>query len=111
MPSTNPRYLNDKARREVQAYVRRLVLSGAPCAICGKQINLDLDQWYIDPKDGKRKRAPWSLEVDEIIPISAGGSPISRDNVQPAHRICNQRKGGKRAIKIKSHRAETSREW
>lgn len=33
-----------------------------------------------------------SYELDEIVPISLGGDALSRDNVQPAHRICNQRK-------------------
>jgi 5-methylcytosine-specific restriction endonuclease McrA len=36
---------------------------------------------------------PLSAEVDEIVPISKGGSPIARDNVQLVHRACNQRKG------------------
>lgn len=36
-----------------------------------------------------------SAEVDEIIPVSKGGSPFDRNNVQLVHRICNQRKGNK----------------
>lgn len=36
-----------------------------------------------------------SFEVDEIVPVSRGGSPIDRANVQPAHRICNQRRGNR----------------
>ena len=28
-----------------------------------------------------------------MVPVSLGGSPFRRDNVQPAHRICNERKG------------------
>lgn len=36
-----------------------------------------------------------SFEVDEIVPVSLGGSPFDRSNVQPAHRICNQRKGNR----------------
>ena len=36
-----------------------------------------------------------SFEVDEIIPVSKGGSPIDRGNVAPAHRICNERRGNK----------------
>lgn len=38
---------------------------------------------------------PWSYELDEIVPVSLGGSELDPDNVQPAHRICNQRKGNK----------------
>lgn len=111
MPSSNPRFVNDKARRAAMSYVRMRAAAGEPCAVCGRPIDLDKPQWYIDPKDGKRKRAPWSLECDEIIPLSMGGSPIDRNNVQPTHRVCNQRKGGKKNRRIKAHVAETSREW
>lgn len=111
MPSSNPRYANHKARDAMLVYVRERAAAGEPCGICKKPIDLTLPQWYIDPKDGKRKRAPWSLECDEIIPFSMGGSPIDRNNVQPAHRICNGRKGGKKNRTIRSYKAETSREW
>lgn len=36
-----------------------------------------------------------SYELDEIIPVSRGGDPLDIDNVAPAHRCCNQRKGNK----------------
>ncbi len=36
-----------------------------------------------------------SFELDEIVPFSQGGSAIDYNNVQPAHRICNQRKSNK----------------
>jgi 5-methylcytosine-specific restriction endonuclease McrA len=36
-----------------------------------------------------------SFEVDEIVPVSRGGNPLDFDNTQPAHRICNQKKGNK----------------
>ena len=36
-----------------------------------------------------------SFEVDEIVPVSKGGSPYDRGNVAPAHRICNERRGNK----------------
>lgn len=34
-------------------------------------------------------RHPESLEADEIVPVSKGGSPYDMDNVAPAHRCCN----------------------
>ena len=43
---------------------------------------------------------PMSFEVDEIVPVSLGGSPIDPNNVQPAHRICNQRKGNRLGFTI-----------
>ena len=36
-----------------------------------------------------------SYELDEIIPFSLGGSPIDYNNVQPAHRACNNAKSNK----------------
>lgn len=96
MPSTNPRYVDSAARARVRAIVRARIAAGEPCALCGQPIDLDAPQWYVDPKDGRRKRAPWSWEVDEIVPVSAGGSPYDAENVQPAHRLCNGKAGAKR---------------
>lgn len=92
----NPRYYavgGWKARERMLQIVRTRAASGEVCAICGQPIDLTLPQTFIDPKDGKRKRAPWSLECDEIIPVSRGGSPVDADNIRPTHRVCNQRRG------------------
>ena len=71
----NPRRSNghrrDSARRTVRSW-------GRPCAICGRPIDYSLP-----PGD------PWSFEVDEIVPVSKGGSPYDTANLQPAHRRCN----------------------
>ncbi|WP_432291267.1 HNH endonuclease [Olsenella uli] len=79
--STPSRYANGHARREVRAWLRAQC---RPCAICGRPIDYDLPAGD-----------PMSFEVDEIVPVSRGGSPIDRANVQPAHRICNQRRGNR----------------
>lgn len=89
MPSNNPRYANFKKRADLRKWLGR---QGLPCALCGKPIDYSLTT-FIDPKDGKRKPHPLSFEMDEIVPISLGGSPIDPNNVQPTHRMCNQRKG------------------
>ena len=113
MPSNNPRYARPKARNDLR---KRLAREGLPCALCGKPIDYSLTT-YVDPKDGKTKRHPLSFEVDEIIPISKGGSPTDRDNVQPVHRICNQRKGNKimreddGRIKSQTEMLPWSRKW
>lgn len=109
----NPRYENWKARERALAIVRQRAAQGEPCAICGLPIELDRPQTYIDPRDGKRKRAPWSLECDEIVPISRGGSPIDPSNIQPTHRACNQRKSNRVEIEFKviSVKPVTSRQW
>ncbi|WP_192897506.1 HNH endonuclease [Eggerthella lenta] len=77
---------------------------GLPCGICGKPIDYSLPS-------GR----PMSYELDEIVPVSKGGDPLDPGNVQPAHRICNQRKGdGSRTIRSKasfSLPCPTSRKW
>lgn len=79
--STPSRYANGNARRKVRAWLKAQAL---PCAICGRPIDYSLPAGD-----------PMSFEVDEIVPVSRGGSPIDRANVQPAHRICNQRRGNR----------------
>ena len=51
-----------------------------------------------------------SFEVDEIIPVSLGGDELDFDNVQPAHRICNERKGNKIAFTCDSPRDSSKRD-
>lgn len=85
----NPRTANGHRRRELRKW---LAAKGAPCHICGQPIDYTLD-WWVDPKDGRRKRHPLSFEADEVVPVSLGGDPLDRSNVLPAHRICNERRG------------------
>lgn len=89
MPSTNPRYLNSKARNQVRSRIKAM---GLPCALCGKPIDYSLG-FVDDPATGKRRMHPMAFVVDEIVPVSRGGSPIDMENCQPAHWICNARKG------------------
>ena len=77
MPS-NPRYANGSRRRRLR---ERILAEEDHCGICGEPVDVTL------PAGGA-----WSPEIDEIIPVSRGGSPYSRANTQLAHRICNQRK-------------------
>lgn len=79
--ATKTRYANGHARRQVRAWLKA---QGLPCHICGMAIDYDLPAGD-----------PMSFEVDEIVPVSKGGSPIDRANVAPAHRICNERRGNK----------------
>ena len=97
--STDSRYANGNERRKLRA---RLKAQGLPCAICGRPIDYSLPAGD-----------PMSFEMDEIVPVSRGGSPIDPGNVQPAHRICNQRKGNRmpgdetaRGLEVRH-----SREW
>lgn len=115
MPSSNPRWRDWAGRKRAERIVLSRALAGEPCGICGQPIDLSLPQTYVDPADGKRKRHPLSLEVDEIVPIADGGSPTDPANVQPAHRVCNQKRGRKRlgtAPAARPSRAgRNSRKW
>lgn len=79
--ATASRYANGHARRKVRAWLRA---QGRPCHICGQPIDYSLPAGN-----------PMSFEVDEIVPVSRGGSPIDAGNVAPAHRICNERRGNR----------------
>lgn len=77
----NPRRSNGTRRDKVRATVRSW---GRPCAICGGAIDYSLPPGH-----------PYSFEVDEIVPVSLGGSPYDPDNLQPAHRCCNIWRGNR----------------
>lgn len=101
---TNPRRSNGSARTKLRDAVRA---EGLPCALCGLPIDYSLPAGD-----------PMSYELDEIVPVSKGGSPFERANVQPAHRICNQRKGNKAAPRPLDSRTDgetdrfpPSRDW
>lgn len=108
MPSTNPRYASWKRRDDT----RRWVLANFDtCALCGKPVDKTLGKVMGD--DGRWHWHPMAPEVDEIVPISRGGSPYDRDNVRLTHRICNQKRGNRmpRDMKPMNLPLPTSREW
>ena len=98
MPSTNPRYANSPARKAAR---RRLLYEQDHCAICGQLIDKSL-----------KTPDPMSAEVDEIVPLSLGGSPISAENLQLVHRRCNQRKSNRMVPEHPTeHPLPLSRRW
>lgn len=107
----NPRRANGARRTALRNRVKAM---GLPCHLCGRPIDYSLTT-YVDPKDGRVKRHPLSFELDELVPVSKGGSPFDMDNVAPAHRICNQRRGNKSLTKPAStpsgNPLPTSRDW
>lgn len=107
---SNPRRANGSKRTALR---KRVAAMGLPCHICGKPIDYSLTTWT-DPKDGRTKRHPMSYELDELIPVSKGGSPFEFDNVRPAHRICNQRRGNRTSLPTADEAPERlprSRAW
>ena len=75
MSKQNARRSNGHRRTQLLAWLRAL---GAPCWICGHPVDAALPSGD-----------PLSLECDELVAVSLGGSPLERSNVAPAHRCCN----------------------
>lgn len=83
-----------------------LKAQGRPCWIC-RAFGLSGDIDYSLPAGH-----PLSFEVDELIPVSHGGSPYDRSNVDASHRRCNQWRGNKpveEVIAIAQRRQATAR--
>ena len=76
MSKTNPRRSNGSRRTAVR---RRVLAAYDTCWICGRPVDKSLPPGN-----------PWSAEVDEVVPVSKGGSPYDFHNCRLAHRHCNQ---------------------
>ena len=94
----NPRQANGHRRRQVRARVLR---EEDVCWLCGQPVDKTLKTPH-----------PGSPEVDEVVPVSLGGSPIERSNCRLAHRACNVRRGnGERAWKPDVAPVTSTRRW
>ncbi len=76
---SNPRVANGHRRRQLRA---RVLASESDCWLCGQAVDKTLHH-----------HDPMAPEVDEVVPVSLGGDPLSRANTRLAHRLCNQRRG------------------
>lgn len=72
----NRRHANGWRRRQV---VARVLAAYDTCHLCGRPVDKSLPPGL-----------PGSPEVDEIIPVSKGGSPYLFSNCRLAHRWCNR---------------------
>lgn len=122
MMAGNPRRANGTQRNAVTARVKR---EESHCWLCKRPVDKTLP--YIMPgahtaRCGGRGGDcagclphPWRGVVDEIIPVSRGGSPFDRANCRLAHWICNNKRGNRPAgEKRKPATPEplvTSRRW
>ena len=97
----DPRKINSSLRNTLR---KRVLSTYDTCAICGREVDKTLPYLH-----------PLAPEVDEIIPVSRGGSPYDWDNLQLTHKICNQRKGNKMVGDIDVKKIENptpiSRSW
>lgn len=96
---SDPRTRNGSARRKVRA---RLRARHDPCWICqafGRSGEID----YSLPAGH-----PYSFEVDEIVPVSLGGSPYDMENVAASHRCCNEWRGNKTVEQVMAAAAAQS---
>lgn len=77
----NPRRSNGSARDKLRSRVKA---EQRPCHLCGHPI--DYGAHYLSPR---------SFALDEVVPVSKGGSPFRYDNVEAAHRCCNEWRGSR----------------
>ena len=85
----NPRKDNGTRWRSIRQRWRAI---GAPCALCGLPIDYSLGM-VTDPRTGRRRAHPMSFVVDHKETLHDGGDVYDFANTQPAHWICNARKG------------------
>jgi len=100
MATYNPRRTNGNLRNKIRARVLR---EETHCWLCSKPVDTKLPHGL-----------PESPEVDEVVPVSKGGSPYDRKNCRLAHRLCNQKRGnGDRGWTYQEPppRIKTSRKW
>lgn len=71
-------------RKEFERNKKWIYATQDICGICGKPVDKDL-KWP----------HPLSKCIDHIIPVSKGGHPSDRANLQLAHFTCNRQKSDK----------------
>lgn len=54
---------------------------------------------------------PLAFELDELMPVSKGGSPVDMRNVAGAHRCCNQWRGDRSVDAVGSIRSEVMKRY
>ncbi len=75
----NPRVSNGHRRRQLR---KQVLAEEDLCWLCGQPVDKTLPAGH-----------PMAPELDEVQPVSLGGSPYLRENVRLAHRLHNQQRG------------------
>lgn len=114
--NNNIRRANGAARDKV---VKRVKREETHCWLCNEPVDKTLT--YLWGSHGPKcsnpdcpgcTPHPQRGEVDEVIPVSLGGSPTDRKNCHLAHRLCNQRRGNKPPTALlQPVTIQTSRNW
>lgn len=87
----NPRRANGFGRSATTRWLRS---QGRPCWIC----RLPIDY-------GVPAGNPVAFECDELTPVSRSGSPYDHDNVDAAHRCCNNWRSNRSVREVEIIRA------
>jgi hypothetical protein len=112
---SNPRRANGHRRDQVR---RRVLAEEDDCWLCGQPVDKTLR--FEEGKHTKRCAAPdcggcfphpMSPTVDEVVPVSLGGSPFDRSNCRLAHRLHNIQRGNGTRETPTIEPIETSRNW
>ena len=93
MAKRNPRHSN-RAKRD--AVVRRVMDEESVCWLCGRPVDMRLrGAQAVNPRTGRLALHPDAPVVDEVVPVSRGGSPYERSNCRLAHNECNRYRGAR----------------
>lgn len=94
---SNPRRSNGSLRNKVRT---RVLKEEQVCWLCNRTVDKTLTN--LPGQHGQRCANdecpgcvphPMRAEVDEVVPVSKGGSPFDRANCRLSHRLCNQKRG------------------
>lgn len=91
----NPRRAYGHRRDALRA---RVLGRGDPCWICG--LPIDPAEPNLSPVQGV---------VDELVPVSKGGSPLDPGNCAPAHRCCNAWRGARSVALVREVQSVVAR--
>ena len=91
------RYQNGHRRRQLR---KRVLAEEDTCWLCGQPVDPDL-----------RHPDPWSASLDEIVPVSRGGSQYARENCRLSHLVCNMRRGNGSHLRPVVVPFRSTRQW